>query len=57
MQWAAIENDTLNKQAFYPNLKKSELFPLGYIAERSPLSGSTLDLTLFYLKGERALKK
>ena len=58
VQWAAIENDTLNKQAFYPNLKKSELFPLGYIAERSGHSrGSTLDLTLVYLKGERALEE
>ena len=58
VQWAAIENDTLNKRNFYPNLKKSELFPLGYIAARSGHSrGSTLDLTLVYLKGERALEE
>ena len=58
VQWAAIENDTLNKRNFYPNLKKSELFHLGYIATRSGHSrGSTLDLTLVYLKGERALEE
>ena len=58
VQWAAFENDTLNKQAFYPNLKKSELFPLGYIAARSGHSrGSTIDLTLVYLKGEKALEE
>ena len=58
VQWAAMENDTLNKRAFYPNLKKSQLFPLGYIAARSGHSrGSTLDLTLVYLKGERALEE
>jgi len=58
VQWAAIENDTLNKQAFYPNLKKSQLFPLGYIAARSGHSrGSTVDLTLVYLKGEKGLEE
>ena len=58
VQWAAIETDTLNKQAFYPNLKKSQLFPMGYIAARSGHSrGSTLDLTLVYLKGEKGLEE
>ena len=58
VQWAAIETDTLNKQAFYPNLKKSQLFTFGYIAARSGHSrGSTLDLTLVYLKGEKRLEE
>jgi D-alanyl-D-alanine dipeptidase len=47
MRWARAINDTLNKQTFYPNVAKSELFKEEYIATRSGHSrGSTLDLTL-----------
>jgi zinc D-Ala-D-Ala dipeptidase len=47
VRWAKDEADTKMKSEFYPDLEKSELFPKGYIAERSGHSrGSTVDLTL-----------
>lgn len=47
LEWSIDENDTLAKAAYYPNLNKSALFELGYIARRSGHSrGSTVDLTL-----------
>jgi D-alanyl-D-alanine dipeptidase len=47
MEWAKIENDTLMKGEFYPDIDKKELFELGYIATKSGHSrGSTVDLTL-----------
>lgn len=47
IRWAKKPNDTLMKQEFYPNIKKRNLFRLGYIATRSGHSrGSTVDLTL-----------
>ena len=50
VRWAADSGDTLMKQQYYPSLDKSELFPGGYIAERSGHSrGSTVDLTLVRL--------
>ena len=54
MNWAKDVNDTRMKQFFYPNLDKSVLFPLGYIAEKSGHSrGSTVDLTLFDMATEK----
>lgn len=45
--WAADPADTTAKAEFYPSLRKTQLFPLGYIAEKSGHSrGSTVDLTL-----------
>lgn len=45
--WAREPADTARKAAFYPELDKSRLFELGYIAERSGHSrGATVDLTL-----------
>lgn len=45
--WARDLSDERMKAEFYPNVDKSRLFELGYIAERSGHSrGSTLDLTL-----------
>lgn len=50
VQWAADSKDMLMKQQYYPSLNKDELFPQGYIAERSGHSrGSTVDLTLVRL--------
>jgi len=50
VRWAADGTDLLMKQQYYPSLNKDELFPLGYIAERSGHSrGSTIDLTLVRL--------
>jgi D-alanyl-D-alanine dipeptidase len=47
MRWARDLNDTINKQQFYPEVKKRNLFKAGYIASRSGHSrGSTLDLTI-----------
>jgi len=47
MRWARDLNDTLNKQEFYPNVKKQNLFKEEYIASKSGHSrGSTLDITL-----------
>ncbi|MEZ5970437.1 MAG: M15 family metallopeptidase [Hyphomonadaceae bacterium] len=49
-RWAADLSDQSTKAEFYPNVDKSRLFELGYIAERSGHSrGSTLDLTLVNL--------
>lgn len=50
VRWSRDEDDTRMKPEFYPDLDKSELFPKGYIAERSGHSrGSTADLTLITL--------
>ena len=47
MRWAKDLNDTINKQQFYPNVNKRNLFKAGYIASRSGHSrGSTIDLTI-----------
>lgn len=49
-RWAADLSDQGTKAEFYPNVDKSRLFELGYIAERSGHSrGSTLDLTIIDL--------
>lgn len=46
-RWAEDVTDTARKHIHYPNVDKKELFPLGYIAEKSGHSrGSTVDLTL-----------
>lgn len=46
-RWAKALNDTVNKQQFYPDVKKRNLFNAGYIASRSGHSrGSTVDLTI-----------
>ena len=53
MQWTNVENDTVMKQKYYPQLDKKNLIPQGYIAEKSGHSrGSTLDLSLIYLDEE-----
>ena len=53
MQWINVENDTVMKQNYYPQLNKKNLVPQGYIAEKSGHSrGSTLDLSLIYLDKE-----
>jgi len=58
ISWAASASDTLKKREYYPNLKKEDLFDLGYIAEKSGHTrGSTIDVTLVYLKGRRKGKE
>jgi zinc D-Ala-D-Ala dipeptidase len=47
VQWAASPADTARRADYYPDIDKSRLFELGYIAERSGHSrGATVDLTL-----------
>lgn len=47
IRWAKDLDDTKMKGKYYPDLDKSVLFELGYIAEKSGHSrGSTVDLTL-----------
>ena len=47
VRWAKDLNDTINKQQFYPEVDKRNLFKDGYIASSSRhSSGSTVDITL-----------
>ncbi len=47
VSWARDPQDEKRKADYYPNVDKSRLFELGYIAERSGHSrGSTVDVTL-----------
>ena len=51
VRWAKVLNDTLMKQLYYPDVQKSELFTLGYIALKSGHTrGSTVDLTIVDIK-------
>jgi peptidyl-dipeptidase Dcp len=50
VRWAADIKDTKMKKQFYPDIDKSNLFNLGYIAYKSGHSrGSTIDLTIIKL--------
>lgn len=54
--WARNPADQKRKADYYPNVDKSRLFELGYIAERSGHSrGSTLDVTLVDLRSGEEL--
>jgi D-alanyl-D-alanine dipeptidase/L,D-peptidoglycan transpeptidase YkuD (ErfK/YbiS/YcfS/YnhG family) len=54
MRWARDPADVKNKARFYPDVDKSRLVELGYVAEKSGHSrGSTLDLTLIDMKTGR----
>jgi D-alanyl-D-alanine dipeptidase len=47
MRWALVEDDTVTKAYFYPNLTKKQVFDGEYVATKSGHSrGSTVDLTL-----------
>ena len=51
IRWARDAGDTLTKAKYYPNINKSELFSMGFIASRSSHTrGSAVDLTLYDLK-------
>lgn len=53
LSWAEDPKDTRMKPEFYPELEKKELFPKGYIAEKSSHSrGSTADLTLVIMPAQ-----
>ena len=56
VEWAEDIADTRMKPLFYPDVDKSRLFELGFIARRSGHSrGSTVDLTLFDERTQRDL--
>ena len=56
VQWSKNLNDTINKRIYYPNIKKSELFELGYIAYKSGHSrGSTVDVSLIEISTNKLL--
>src|SRR5690606_5821766 len=47
IRWAQAADDERTKAAYYPNIDKGDIFPRGYLVERSSHSrGSTVDLTL-----------
>lgn len=51
VRWAQDPEDEAMKWVYYPQIDKSELFDLGYIAEQSGHSrGSAVDLTLITLE-------
>ena len=54
--WSKNLNDTINKRIYYPDIKKSELFKLGYIAYKSgPSRGSTVDVSLVEISTNKEL--
>ena len=54
VRWAEDVDDIKTKKYFYPELDKSSLFELGYIASKSSHTrGSTVDLTLFDMKTQK----
>jgi len=54
--WARDPADQARKRDYYPDIDKSQLFALGYIAEKSGHSrGGTLDLTLIDLASHAPL--
>jgi D-alanyl-D-alanine dipeptidase len=51
VRWAKDLDDVKMKSAYYPHVKKTELFRGGYIADRSSHSrGSTVDVTIVSIK-------
>tara|TARA_B100000787_G_scaffold170309_1_gene166147 strand:- start:29033 stop:29701 length:669 start_codon:yes stop_codon:yes gene_type:complete len=56
IRWAKVMNDTLMKQLYYPDVHKSALFTLGFIASKSGHTrGSTVDLSIVNLKKNNEL--
>lgn len=52
LAWCAAPEDGRTKQRHYPNIDKSQIVPLGYVAARSGHSrGSAIDLTLARVDG------
>lgn len=48
LQWSEEPEDGLAKSKHYPNINRSEMFQLGYVAAQSSHSrGSAIDLTLY----------
>ena len=48
LRWAASAEDGLTKDRHYPNIEKTDIVPLGYVAAQSGHSrGSAVDLSLY----------
>jgi len=57
-EWSKVKTDTTMKSKYYPKEKKENLFKNGYISKLSGHSrGSSVDLTIIYLLGEKAGKE
>ena len=55
LRWST-NDDVLMKDAFYPNIKKRDLFKEGYLASKSGHSrGSTIDLTIINIQNKQEL--
>ena len=51
VRWSESEDQPKSKSTYYPNLEKTKLFNLGYIARKSGHSrGATVDLSIYNLK-------
>ncbi|PWJ44123.1 M15 family metallopeptidase [Sediminitomix flava] len=58
VRWAKNLEDTVNKQIYYPEVKKDQLFEKGFIATKSGHSrGSTVDLTLVYFDEDKKVQE
>tara|TARA_B100001939_G_scaffold347710_1_gene370238 strand:+ start:3566 stop:4228 length:663 start_codon:yes stop_codon:yes gene_type:complete len=56
VQWSTDLSDTIKKAIYYPDIKKSQLFELGYIAHKSGHSrGSTVDVSLLKISSNKEL--
>ena len=56
VKWSLNINDTIFKNTYYPNIKKSNLFELGYIAYKSSHSrGSTVDVSLVEIESKKEI--
>jgi D-alanyl-D-alanine dipeptidase len=53
VRWGSVPEDTITKAKYYPNINKSKVFELGYVAKKSGHSrGSTIDLTIINLESK-----
>ena len=56
VRWAKKLNDTLMKQSYYPTIRKSDLFQLGFIASKSGHTrGSSVDLSIVEIKTNKEI--
>jgi D-alanyl-D-alanine dipeptidase len=56
VRWAKKLNDTLMKQSYYPTIRKSDLFKLGFIASKSGHTrGSSVDLSIVEIKTNKEI--
>ena len=53
IRWSSAPEDGKTKAAHYPNIDRTQLIPLGYVAAKSGHSrGGTIDLTLTDMEGQ-----